>query len=275
MQRAHVGVVLRERHRRRPDVAADVEELHRAIAAEVGERIAVPGGAGAAGAADLDQLLDARVLDQRVEHRVGQPQALGELRAAALAGDQRLQQQLRQRVGMQSGLGDRRRRRRRRRLRRAAPERDPVAIGASSMPLMRDLPSRPCSKQRSDGRAPVPDASSVPAGQLEHAGGAAARQPDPPGLQVRHAVDDDAGLVEREHVDGEPHAPRVHAAARHDPQRLAGFEAAARQQPDGARRRGSRRRRRVSAIDPCPVLGVPWRSGPALISCSRSSGTAR
>ena len=72
---ADVGVVLRQRHRRRADVAVDVEELHRPVAAEIGQDVAVAGGAGAAGAAHLDQLLDARVLDHRVEHRVGQPQA--------------------------------------------------------------------------------------------------------------------------------------------------------------------------------------------------------
>ena len=61
---AHVGVVLRERHRRRADVAADVEVLVGAIAAEIGQHVAVAGGADAGRAADLDQLLDARVLDR-------------------------------------------------------------------------------------------------------------------------------------------------------------------------------------------------------------------
>ena len=66
--RPHVGVVLRERHRRRADVARDVEELHGAIASEIGQRVAIAGAAGAAGAAHLDELLDPRVLDQRLEH---------------------------------------------------------------------------------------------------------------------------------------------------------------------------------------------------------------
>src|SRR5688572_11476569 len=72
--------------------------------------------------------------------------------------------------------------------------------------------------------------------QLEHPGGALARQPDAPRTQPRHAIDDRAVLVEGEHVDREAHAPRVHAAARQDPERLSGFEPGARQQPDGARR---------------------------------------
>ena len=75
-------------------------------------------------------------------------------------------------------------------------------------------------------------------GQLEHAGGAAARQADPPRLQRRHAVDHHAALVERDHVDGEAHPPGVHAAARHDPQAFAGVQAAAVQQPHGAGRAG-------------------------------------
>ena len=66
----------------------------------------------AARATNLDQLLDAGVLHQRLEQRVGQPQVLGEPGAARLSGNQRLQQQLRERIGMKSRLLDGRRRRR-------------------------------------------------------------------------------------------------------------------------------------------------------------------
>ena len=74
----------------------------------------------------------------------------------------------------------------------------------------------------------------MPGGQLQHAGRAAARQPDPPRLQPRDLIDDHAAVVERDHVDGEAHPAGVHAAARHDPQRFAGIQAVAGQEPDGA-----------------------------------------
>ena len=270
---AHVGVVLRERHRRRADVARDVEELHRAVAAEVGQRVAVAGGAGAAGAAHLDQLLDARVLDERVEHRVRQAQLVGERRAGRFAGDQRLQQQLRERVGMQPGLRDRRRRRRRRRLaatRRPCDRRERRRSSRSSLPSV-----------ASSMRWPICGAGRVQRArrQLEHPGRAAARQADPPGLQVAHAVDDHAALVERDDVDGEPHpqvcTPRlgtIHSA-------FAGLQTAAVQQPDG-------RVARVSATATLSATTAPVSRFLAMsamtslvvriaISASRSAGPGR
>ena len=66
----------------------------------------------------------------------------------------------------------------------------------------------------------------LPRGQLEHPGGAAARQPDPPGLEPHHAIDHHALVVEGHHVDGEAHPAGVDAAARHDPERLAGRDEA-------------------------------------------------
>ena len=106
----------RERHGRGADVAADVEELAGAVAAQVGEHVAVAGGAGAAGPPYLDELLDARVLHDHVEQRVRQAQLVGEGRAAGLAGHERLQQELRERVRVQSRFVERRGDRRQRRL---------------------------------------------------------------------------------------------------------------------------------------------------------------
>jgi hypothetical protein len=109
-----VGVVLRERYGGRADVTVDVEELHRAVAAEVGQHVAVAGGAGAGGPAHLHELLDPRVLHERVEDGVRQPQLVGERGAARLAGHEGLEHELRQRVGVEPRLLDRRGRRRQR-----------------------------------------------------------------------------------------------------------------------------------------------------------------
>src|SRR5262249_2854046 len=66
-RRTHVRRVLRERHGRGTDIAIDVEELHRTLAAEVRLGVAIAGRARAARAAHFDELFDAGVLDQRVE----------------------------------------------------------------------------------------------------------------------------------------------------------------------------------------------------------------
>jgi hypothetical protein len=72
--------------------------------------------------------------------------------------------------------------------------------------------------------------------QFEHAGGPSARQTDAPGFHVVHAVDDHPALVERDYVNGELHPECVHAAARHDPQRLSRLETFMLQQSGPARR---------------------------------------
>ena len=83
----NVGVVLRQRNRGGTDVAAHVHVLVGAIAPEVGEDVAIPGGPGAAGAADFHQLLDARMLDQRIEQRIGDLEPVRQCAPAGLAAD--------------------------------------------------------------------------------------------------------------------------------------------------------------------------------------------
>ena len=134
-----------------------------------------------------------------------------------LSADQRLQQQLRQRVRVQPRLRDRRGRRQRRRLGRAWRRRcdGGKRPGHDSCPFSRANTMR--------WPSAVPDASSVPDGSSSTPAVPRTRQPDAPRLQPRHLIDDHAALVERDDVDREPHAPRVHAPARHDPERLAGI----------------------------------------------------
>src|SRR6476646_6675279 len=80
-----------------------------------------------------------------------------------------------------------------------------------------------------DGRA----GGGEPAGfELEHSRRPATRQANPPWLQLRHTVDDDAAAVEGDDVDRKTHAAGVNAAAGNDPERLAGIESAARQESD-------------------------------------------
>ena len=124
---------------------------------------------------------------ERVEHRVRQPQALGELRAAALAGDQRLQHQLRERVGVEARSPPSSSAARRcgcRRALRALEDCDGRAHPAISC----GWSSAASRFFRRFEENPVPDAScrdaaSRPGFELEHARGAAARQANPPGLQ--------------------------------------------------------------------------------------------
>ena len=153
-----VGVVLGERDRRRADVAAHVEVLIGAIAAEVGQDVPVAGRADAGRAADLDQLFGPRVLDELFEHRIRQPQLVREAGAADFSADQRLQQELRQRVRVQPRLRDRRGRRQRRRLGRAWQCRcdGGERPGHNSCPFSRANTMR--------WPSAVPDASSVPDG---------------------------------------------------------------------------------------------------------------
>ena len=148
-------------------------------------------------------------------------------------------------------------------------------------------------RTRCGGRQRVPDCVDGAGRQLQHASGAAPRQADAPRLQVRDAVDDDAAVVERDHVDGEAHPAGVHATARHDPEPLAGLEPVALEQPDGARRsrRGHRRRDRRSPFpyrrcaqsapspqnpsEPEPSQSLLNRVGSdSLLHVARSSGTA-
>ena len=239
---AHVGVVLRERHRRRADVAADVEELHRAVAAEIGQRVAVAGRAGAAGAAHLDQLLDARVLDQRVEHRVRQPQLLRQLRCRSLSPATSVFSSSCASVSgcspvsaiVAGGAGGSRlgaidARSCARRLRTALIGALPSdKLDAMAEPWCRTRPAcRPAVRARRRCRG---------------AAGGCAR------ASVRHAVDDHAALVERDARRWRSASTGVHAAARHDPQRL---------------RRGSRplraaaRRRASRACRPPPTFRRP------------------
>jgi hypothetical protein len=112
-QRAHVDDVVRERHRRRPDVAAHFEILQRTIAPQVSQRVAVCRRAAAGRAADFDEPLGARPLDERLENPERQAQAIGDDQAGQLAAVQRLHEQLLDLRAVESGVrqrgGDRRR----------------------------------------------------------------------------------------------------------------------------------------------------------------------
>ncbi len=103
-ERAHLRDVGGQRHRRRADVLADVEVLARAIAAGVGQRVAVARRARSGGAAHFDELLGAHALDERLEHRERQPQAVGEREAGRLAAVERLDQQLLDLIRAQAGV---------------------------------------------------------------------------------------------------------------------------------------------------------------------------
>ena len=65
--RPNVGVVLPEGNGRGADIPGHLEELVGAIPAEIGQHVAIAGAAGAARSPHLDQLLDARVLHERLE----------------------------------------------------------------------------------------------------------------------------------------------------------------------------------------------------------------
>ena len=111
----HLRDVGGQRNGRRADVLVDVEELPRAFAAQIGERVAVPGGIPAVGAAHLHQPLGAGVLDQRLEHREGQPHLLGDRRSDGFGAVERLEQELLDDVGREARVLEVHERRRSRR----------------------------------------------------------------------------------------------------------------------------------------------------------------
>ena len=76
LQRPHLGDVGGQRHRRRPDVLADRQELTGAIAAEVGQRVrgSRPCLNPLAPRTSISRSR-ADALDQRLEDRVRQPQS--------------------------------------------------------------------------------------------------------------------------------------------------------------------------------------------------------
>ena len=94
-QRPHRLDVGGQRHRHRADVLIGGQVLRGAIAAEVGERVAEAGGPRSGGAPHLDDPFGPRVLDNRLEQGVGQPQPCGQRQPGRLAGVQGLHEQLR------------------------------------------------------------------------------------------------------------------------------------------------------------------------------------
>ena len=75
----------------------------RALAAEVCQRVPVAGAAVPGRAAHLDELLDAHVLDDLLEHRVRQAQLVGEHEPAGLARVERLDEQVAELLERQPG----------------------------------------------------------------------------------------------------------------------------------------------------------------------------
>ena len=106
-QRAHRRDIAGQRHRRRPDVAVDLQVLARPVAAGVGQRVAVAGASSSDGAADLDETLGAHALENELEDAVLQAHPIGKHQAGRFAAVQRLDQQLLDLVGRQAGIGQR------------------------------------------------------------------------------------------------------------------------------------------------------------------------
>ena len=103
-ERAHVRVVLRDRDRGGADVPARFEIANGPIAAGVGQRISIAGGAHARRALHLHQQLDAQMFEQRLEDGVRQANPVGQIHAARFAPVQRLDDQRRQRVARQPAV---------------------------------------------------------------------------------------------------------------------------------------------------------------------------